>query len=472
MANKYIRHGETYCGDGTTSAAATSNGGVGAWNNINVLEGTAPAYGALAAGDTVYIRSKDNAGADITRTAGAPTVIGSAAATAASAVSWVIDNGVVWSGVDGTITYQATGGNWLDYKVNNFITALRQSALVHQYLSTSAPDGHWLARIASVVEGLKLDCSAITSGGPRYSVTFTQGGQLISPELKIGAMSDWPTFQVSGFAHITMVSPDIELTHAALGQGVFWLLNGYASAFSIIGGRLYGTGTNTAGQRVVSVINSSEALGFVRSIGFKIPRSMLAVAAAAGVAGYSTQVDLIACDTDGFGTHHERVWGYATSRTDNNPPYLSAELPNSTSTPWSWQVYFPRANANTPMSLPNVKAYTDTAGIKTIRQEILVANTLTPDRGQLWITVSYVDATTGASKFATSRASGTALATSTAAWLPSKTWGAVSFNSVKLEVTTPTSIKKDTTIQVVVHASFASATANDLMFIDPDFGVL
>ena len=43
MPNKYIIHGATYNGNGTSSAEATSNGGVGAWNNINVFEGPAVA---------------------------------------------------------------------------------------------------------------------------------------------------------------------------------------------------------------------------------------------------------------------------------------------------------------------------------------------------------------------------------------------------------------------------------------------
>ena len=83
MANKYIIHGATYCGDGTASNAAASAGATGAWNDINVFEGTAPAYGtAPAAGDVVYIRSKASAGADITRTLAADVNLGSANATA------------------------------------------------------------------------------------------------------------------------------------------------------------------------------------------------------------------------------------------------------------------------------------------------------------------------------------------------------------------------------------------------------
>ena len=106
MANKYIIHGATYCGDGTSSAVASSNGGVGAWNDINVFEGTAPAYGtAPAAGDVVYIRSKTSAGADITRTLAATATLGSASATLASPITWVLDNGSVWSGVELKLTY-------------------------------------------------------------------------------------------------------------------------------------------------------------------------------------------------------------------------------------------------------------------------------------------------------------------------------------------------------------------------------
>ena len=91
MANKYIIHGATYCGDGTASNAAASAGAAGAWNDINVFEGTAPAYGtAPAAGDVVYIRSKTNAGADITRTLTGDITIGSANATITKSITVLI----------------------------------------------------------------------------------------------------------------------------------------------------------------------------------------------------------------------------------------------------------------------------------------------------------------------------------------------------------------------------------------------
>ena len=93
MPNKYIIHGATYNGNGTSSAEATADGGVGAWNSLNVFDAIgAPNYGggSLVAGDTVFIRSKDASGNDLTRTLSATATLGSAAATSSAWVTWVL----------------------------------------------------------------------------------------------------------------------------------------------------------------------------------------------------------------------------------------------------------------------------------------------------------------------------------------------------------------------------------------------
>ena len=139
MANKYIIHGATYCGDGTSSAVASSNGGVGSWNDINVFEGIAPAYGtAPAAGDTVYIRSKTSAGADITRTLAAAISLGSAAATVNNPIYFILDQGIIWSGITGTLTYQAgTSSYSVTIRAYNIIDGTTQDALVIKNTATT-----------------------------------------------------------------------------------------------------------------------------------------------------------------------------------------------------------------------------------------------------------------------------------------------------------------------------------------------
>ena len=112
MANKYIIHGAAFNGDGTSSAAATVNGGVGAWNTIAYFEGTAPAYGAIAAGDTVFIRALDASGAAITRVSAASKTLGLAAGTISAPVTWILDQGDVWSGITGSLTFEVSAGNY------------------------------------------------------------------------------------------------------------------------------------------------------------------------------------------------------------------------------------------------------------------------------------------------------------------------------------------------------------------------
>ena len=163
MANKYLIHGATYCGDGTASNEAASAGAAGAWNNINVFEGTAPAYGtAPVAGDFVYIRSKTSAGADITRTLTADITIGSANATITNPVTWVLDNGAIWSGIDGKLSYQCSGGNCkTTVRSYNAVIAQTQSAL--EFVTSNAWGSAWTVISLSVgayMRGPKVNAAA------------------------------------------------------------------------------------------------------------------------------------------------------------------------------------------------------------------------------------------------------------------------------------------------------------------------
>jgi hypothetical protein len=183
------------------------------------------------------------------------------------------------------------------------------------------------------------------------------------------------------------------------------------------------------------------------------------------------EVELIGCD-DGVGGHIEREWGYATSRTDSNPPTLNATLPDASASPWSWRVYPKTVSNINPMALTSVKMFTGAAAVKTITQEVLVADTMAPNKGTLWITVEYTDNATGVAMHATTRDwAGTALDASTAGW-SATVWGAVSFNKRKLELATPTAIKPNTPVTVTLWGLVASASANDIYFVDPDFGVI
>ena len=93
---------------------------------------TAPAKGALVAGDTVFIRSKTAAGDPVVITLSANTNIGSAAATAAGPITWNIDDGQVWPGISGSVTVTAPS-HYISTVLNNNVlnAALPFNEMIH-----------------------------------------------------------------------------------------------------------------------------------------------------------------------------------------------------------------------------------------------------------------------------------------------------------------------------------------------------
>lgn len=499
MANKYLIHGATYCGDGTTSAAAASNGAAGAWNNINVFEGTAPAYGTLAAGDTVYIRSKDASDANITRTLAAGVVyLGTTAATTSNPVTWVIDGGGVWSGVSGVITYSAAAvANRPYFRANNIFRAAVQNALTYVNTSgaSSPGDGQPYMEIEGQVEGMKIDLSGLTNTGPRNYIKIKDGGVLINPVVKVGARAGTIASKAnSGYSlfgniglrgDIVIINPDIELMHSSgVGNGLFCFESSYGKNVYVYGGRVY-SALPLTNQQIVGA-DSTYIYGCIKLVGFQFPRAPDFVVCSEGInaSGASSTagalIEVVGADSDGIGAHHEACWGWMTSRTDNSPPTRNATSIDSANTPWSWRVYPYRASMTSLMSIPTTKMYTGSAGVATITQDLLIPSSMMgyatpPNKATLWITVSYID-TDGVPRAECSRDSGI-LDTSSAVWNAAESgghyvWGLTTgLDGYQLSVTTQHQVKQDSLITCVLFGCVASASQNDVYFVDPDFTV-
>lgn len=478
MANRYLIHGATYCGDGTASNEAASAGAAGAWNNTNILTGTTPPYGTLSAGDTVYIRSKSSAGADLTITASALTYLGNSAALAASPITWILDNGSVWAGIDGTLTFSSANVSYYFYLRNyNILVSKTQDAIRVVYTATTASGGYlFRLGVGAQATNIKLDTTAKTGTAAAFAsvVLMDEAAILENPSLVIGALggssstyagvvccNDYNRFEPN-----YVINPSIELTNATPGVSVLYLGNDAGNFLYVHGGRIFGAGAIT-GQNLALVAGSG-GVGLLSCIGFSVPRAMTMYS---GQPTNGTTIELVGCD-DGIGGFYQANWGWATSRTDNYPPTLSATLPDTGSTPWAWRVYPQYVSALYQMRLTTTKFFTGAAATKTITQEVLIADSIsTANKGSLWLTVEYVDDTTGLTKHLTTRDyAGGALASSTAGW-SATTWGMINLLKRKLEVTTPTSVKQNTPIVVTLWGLVKSVTANDIMFVDPDFGV-
>ncbi len=457
MANKYIRHGETYCGDGTTSAAATSNGGVGAWNTIAILTGTAPAYGALAGGDKVFIRSKDATDTDITITGSTALSFGSTAATLVNNIDWIIDDGTVWVGVVGTVTYSTT--NTFTFRGDNRVTAA-QNKLVCRVNTASPTPSNKYVECYGICEGVFFDFSLKTStSNCNFSIN---GGALIRPKIKYGRMGSL-LFYVN--ATLSISDLDLELTYPA-GEGVIFAHQGVGVLVSLIGGRIYGSGAVSG----CSLFSGDAGFFNCQMIGLTYPKTM-AMRNTPTTLYIGFTVRGIGAD-GGAGAILIEPWGLATSRNDGNYPVLGATLPDGDNTPWSWWLY-PSAVTKAPaqqMALKLAQYYTGVAETKTITVNLLVADTFNYDKSNLWLDLSYIDNATGESRGITSRMASGSLDTSTAGW-SATTYGAVTLLKRKIDITTPTAVKPGTMITGVLRSTVKSVTTSDILFVDPYMGV-
>lgn len=460
MADKYLIHGATYCGTGTSSAEATSNGGTGAWNDINVLEGTAPAYGSLAAGDVVHIRSKTSGGADITRTLVASATLGNSAGTTTAPITWALDGGTIWSGINGTLTYSCPSSYIVNATNNNRYWSEVEDRFVILEANAASNYKNYFTGNNIHLKNLLFDFSATTSGnGSQIGETL---GYSIFEHLHIKSRQrPERLIRVGGYSRLVVIDPYIELLDSSQTIGVF-SAGGQGNNLEVIGGAIVGAGATTG----VKVIEQAAQGAIVRLTGLQFPQTMT-------LAPYpgNIETNIVATGSDGLvGARIMSAWGEANSRTDAYYPTLNATLPDSGGTPWAWWLYPKNVSPKYPMQQVFAKVFSDTAASKTIDLELLVSSTFSAINGvTLWMDVGYTDDSTGLPKrVSTLRETAPALDTSTAGW-SATTYGATSYNKRRLRITTPTAIKRDSLITVTLSCVTNSGSANDTIIVCPDF---
>jgi hypothetical protein len=472
---------------GTASCTTT-----GAWNHIDIFTGTAvntitggtQGGGAVAAGDVVYMRSKSEAAADITISATGTTAVylGSSSATITSPITWVLDGGSVWSSINGTLTLDNTGASsgTAQYHARRFNNFIAENEDKIHCKTVALYSGYFLTVYGcQEIKNWKIDTSAGTSDAQACvgtSATTYDWMRWVNCNFKIGRtynLNPINTGVSDGIVEMINCSFELLYTPAVDAKPVISHSANFCPLI-LIGGRIYGTGATT---NKVGILQGGYWSRPATIIGLQYPVSMQKTFLSAG---YVQIANVDAFATDGIaGAESHRSWGYTTSRKDNNPPYLSAVLPTSGSTPWSWFLH-PKGITSTPdgtygkrPSLITSKLYTDDADTATITLEFLLSQAVTgANAGTVWMEVIYVDNSTGAPVLvSTLDVQKGSLATSTAAWTPTgtnPTWGLYTFDKKKLSLTTPTSIKKDTTIQVVFNYFVKGTGDDEIAFLCPD----
>lgn len=464
MADKYLIHGATYCGDGTASNEAASAGAAGAWNDINVFEGSAPAYGSLAAGDVVHIRSKDSSGANITRqTSSGDIYLGSSNATEASWIQWIIDGGTVWSGISGTITYEVTSASYrIRTRDANHYQADVQDALTLKTTGTSS--GGALADLSGIVKNVKLDASSAKGNYTyEYAGIIIVRGVLENPHILPQANTTCSACVLfPAYTDALVINPDVEISatnNIAIFSGIGETYS-YSAFGTVIGGAV--RGAISAGTYLCDLPQQNMNQFNFKTIGLQVPSTMPLVR----YHNNGSTLESVGMDNK-HGAVYQTYRGLITSRSENSPPVLDAVLPDAAATPWSWLLKPTNAIMREPLSKTLILAYEGDEDIVDVTLEFLVTQGYALNKRNCWADVFYVDASTNAKKLVSSRdMAGGSLTTSTASW-STDTWAGIQFDKKKITVQTPTAVKQGSQIVVSLHVAYKSQTTSDVLFLDP-----
>lgn len=468
MANKYLIHGAAFNGDGTASNEAASAGAAGAWNHIDIIAGTAVGFGTLSAGDTVYIRSKSGNGvnANISYAPGAAASYGLAAATITNPVTWILDNGVTWSGIDGTLTLTAsTSAMTQTIRNYNNLYSLTPYKFIIENTGASLTFSQVVIGLCDT-NGIKINQVNVTNAG--YSNIIYGNHENMWVTVNIPCNGYGVLFTTN--AKVLFINPIFEALAAPAATQPFLTFNGSHGRIEIRGGKMIGTGVNSGLVSLFLLSTFTSWTGSLNAIGFQVPK--VVPLAQPGVSFPGSVINMSGMD-GGSGGAFISDWGSSDSRNiTNNYPTLNATLADSANTPSSWRVYPKYAGPFAYFELPILKLFTGTAAVKTLTTHFLAttgwAGTAL-NTNTVWVSINYIDNTSGLPVTQTTRALvGAALTTSGLTWAPSNSWGAVSLTAYKIDITTATAIKKDTAVNILFMGSATSGNANDIFICDPD----
>ncbi len=487
--DRYLILNAAFNGDGTSSAEATSNGGVGAWNQQTILTGTAPSFGTLSAGDVVHIRSLTSSGGNITLTYNVNTTFGNTAATNAAPIVWAFDDGTIWPGVNGTVIIECTtaGPTFTIAAYNTFMHKDRSADKLSLDNRFAGSNGSTLvslgmgARLANAT--IDFTKVTFTSTGPRALAGPGSGAGFVSNlKLKMGNRHGAPAqINAGAFGSLQIDGLDVVIPAGGAwssGTAAVFGVSSDGSRLIVNGGQIRGPGADSTG-RVLSYAGFSAMGGFILT-GFSWPYDMPLTGAITNANGFDNRIEALGCDgVSGtprqMGAVKVQRAGLVDSRNDGNHPVLNAVFNDSNSTGWSWRVVPERANVNNILDVRCFKVTPNTAGAKKVTLEMLVRQSFLADNGgpvsklNTWMSVTYIDAGTGqvVNVDTMDMIVGGNLDASTASW-SSTTWGAIACTKKKIELTTPTSVAQDTLMTVSFYTSAGGSGPNDVFFLCPD----
>lgn len=452
MATFYVREGATYNGNGTASNAAASAGASGAYNSVIECLKQTTGY-TVSDGDTVYIKTTNESSANFTITISAAQTWFKGSATVG--VTWIFDDGTVWSGAGGTITFSLTTASFnITANPNNHLIGKNSNVVFDNQYNTNS--GLILTGGIGLCEGVLCKLEQSTRN-PSFSWI---GGTVKNLKIRSAARYVNAISLPANYETIHFVNLEIEVIQSGGSALINSMIRNGLMVF--LGGRVYGTYANNA--TTLFSLGSTEG-GKVFLDGFTYPKEMPNSFGSTSIASiYGNFID------GKLAGYYENRYIAFDSRNDGYYPTLNATLPDSAQTPWSYKVtrssYLSKIR---PQQLAINKLWTQAAAQKVITLELLSNDSdTTPTSDVVWLDVVYTNSSTGLLVCQTTRTEdATTLSTSTASW-SATTYGAYSFTKRKISLTTTASIKQDTVVQILVWFAIPQTDIARVSFLDPD----
>ena len=485
MADKYISHGNTYDGDGTSSDAATSDGGAGAWNDLKAIMSAAPTYGTLSAGDVVHIRTQISS-TDVTVDFGSAALTCYDAGTATNPVTWLADDGTVWSGDAGTLTIQYNGDTY-DLIMGSY--AIYKGQSLNWVWENTGGTGHQ-------IDWIHFNYSFVISCKFTYQTASTNIGQVSASmshfiscyyEVKRGYESDGASYGsiVAGVTGTQVYLTDVEFDASTYPDKV-WnyqlaLRGSYGSGIHLFGCKESNANPDKEFMqwREADYATGSQHNGYIcRGMDFGNCNTYNYSRDCVG----TNFTPYISEDTNGvpWDFVKEDATGRRMWRRGKNVPTLNALLPDDT--PWSILVLpgIDVSKSNPMLVMETSKLFNLTAAQRKITVNFVVKDTTGTDQAfdnltkyDWFAVITYVDNTTGDFVTEHSVIDSTALDTSDVSWVPQISgkvvYGENTYNIYKIELTTSNSIKQNTLVNVSLFTTRGRVATSDYNFVDPDF---
>jgi len=454
MADKYI---DTSLSTGLNDGTSLAN----AWRSlIDVFKNTMT-FGSIIAGDNIYVRTHDGSvncteALTVSITMATPT-------SAVSPTTFIFDDGTIWpdDGVfvlDTTVSaYQLTFLDYINFGGDG------ENHRFEVYSSSASSSGIGLCKFkTNAIDGLCINAPSFVG----YALFDVSATTLINFKVIIRYVRvNYDLMTQGADVSTKMVNPQFVFLDPPPGAYSVFRQGGDGSTYEVIGGGISGNVSDIYTFLVYAAAYDSANSKF---IDFQTGN----IAGTFKILGNPSQVEGSKTVLIGSGSpfnYHEESLSKVEFKQGENYPYLNSILPNAASEGWSYKVSPWSASKGFQYSLPPIiKAFNQTAGIKTLTLEFLLSTAFTNvSTDSLSASFFYIDDATGEQKTISTFKVGGLLDTSTATW-SNTAYGAKFYNKYKIEVITPTSIRQGTKVTVRALSGIAEVGVDDFWFMDPD----